>query len=110
MRDVWDWAISWFYKPPSSWEKRVKQKILVEAIKTELSIVSEIPLLHNLFCSDSRWSLLLVREFFPKDWPTLSIHATTAAAYGLRFVELMTGKELDARKPLPIWVREWTIW
>ena len=32
------------------------------------------------------------------------------AAYGLRFVEVMTRRSLDARGPLPRWVGEWAIW
>ena len=66
--------------------------------------------LHDMYCKDSRWCLQLARQLFPADWPTLGVHATTAAAYGLRFVELMTCRPLDARQALPRWVGEWAIW
>lgn len=110
MRDVWCWALSWFLKPPSSVEKRLKQAQLVEAIKGELHKVDQIEALHDLYCRDSRWCLQLARQQFPREWPTLGVHATTAAAYGLRFVELMTCRDIDAREPLPRWVGEWAIW
>jgi hypothetical protein len=110
MRDVWCWALSWFLKPPSSFEKRAKQAQLVEAIKRELGKVQAVEDLHELYCRDSRWCLRLARQLFPREWPTLGVHASTAAAYGLRFVELMTGRTLDARQPLPRWVGEWAIW
>jgi hypothetical protein len=110
MRDVWCWALSWFLKPPSSFEKRAKQAQLVEAIKVELRSIEDVEGLHDLYCRDSRWCLQLARQQFPREWPTLGVHATTAAAYGLRFVELMTARPLDAREPLPRWVGEWAIW
>lgn len=110
MRDVWCWALSWFLKPPSSPEKRAKQAALVEAIKAELHPIEGVEGLHDMYCRDSRWCLQLARQHFPREWPTLGVHATTAAAYGLRFVELMTGRQLDARRPLPKWVGEWAIW
>jgi hypothetical protein len=110
MRDVWCWALSWFLKPPSSAEKRSHQAQLVEAIKAELRQVVTVEELHDLYCRDSRWCLQIARQLFPRDWPTLGVHATTAAAYGLRFVELMTNRRLDARDSLPRWVGEWAIW
>ena len=110
MRDVWCWALSWFLKPPSSYEKRAMQAALVEAIKDELRNVEQVEGLHDMYCKDSRWCLQLARQLFPADWPTLGVHATTAAAYGLRFVELMTCRPLNAREPLPRWVGEWAIW
>jgi hypothetical protein len=110
MRDVWCWALSWFLKPPSSAEKRARQAQLVEAIKAELRSVATVEELHDLYCRDSRWCLQIARQLYPRDWPTLGVHATTAAAYGLRFVELMTNRPLDARDVLPRWVGEWAIW
>jgi hypothetical protein len=110
MRDVWCWGLSWFLKPASNPEKRAKQAQLVEDIKAELRAIEAVGELHELYCRDSRWCLQIARKDFPRDWPTLGVHATTAAAYGLRFVEVMTGRQLDAREPLPRWVGEWAIW
>lgn len=110
MRDVWCWALSWFLKPPSYQVKRAKQAQLVEAIKQELRSIDTIPGLHDKYCRDSRWCLDLARKLFPRDWPTLGVHSTAAAAYGLRFVEIKTNKPFDAREHIPSWLREWAIW
>ncbi|HEV8634109.1 MAG TPA: hypothetical protein VG370_07705 [Chloroflexota bacterium] len=110
MRDVWCWALSWFLKPPANGQKRARQALLVESIKRELQKVQAVEELHDRYCQDSRWCLQIARQLFPQDWPTVGVHATAAAAFGLRFVELMTGRSLDAREPLPRWVSEWAIW
>ncbi len=110
MRDVWCWALSWFLKPPTSPEKRAKQAALVQAIKSELRHVYAADDLHDLYTGDSRWCLQIARQEFPREWPTLGVHAATAAAYGLRFVEIMTGHDVDAREVLPRWLGEWAIW
>jgi hypothetical protein len=110
MKDVWCWALSWFLKPPSSYDKRAKQAQLVQSIKEQLQGLDQVEGLHDLYSRDSRWCLELARQQFPRDWATLGVHATTATAYGLRYVELMTNRPLDAREPLPRWVGEWAIW
>jgi len=110
MRDVWIWALSWFLKPAASPEKRAQQAVLIQAIKAELEDLHAVAGLHDRYAADSRWCLLLARRLFPRAWPTLGTHACAAAAYGLRYVELMTGHELDARGPLPAWLSEWAVW
>lgn len=119
-RDVWIWALSWFSKPPSDAAKRSKQAALIQAIKDQLAhegSVEEIGAvwrriggLHDLYCQDSRWCLQLARQMFPREWPQMGVHACTAAAYGLRYVEMMTGKRLDAREPMPRYIGEWAVW
>jgi hypothetical protein len=109
MRDVWSWSLSWFRDTPTSKEKRARQAALVTAIKRELAGIGTVPDLHDRYCQDSRWVLLLARERFPREWPTLGMHACTAAAFALRYVELVTGADLDATYSLPRWVGEWAI-
>ncbi len=117
MPEIWIWALSWFSKPPQSPAKRMKQAVLVEVIKGEFAaqlekrgISEDMSGLHSLYRADSAWALQIARREFPRDWPTLGVHATTAAAFGLRHVELMTGKTIDARQPLPGYVKEWATW
>lgn len=107
MRDVWSWALSWFRKPPKSVDKRARQALLVAAIKDELAGLETIPDLHHHYCADSRWVVTLARREFPRDWPTLGVHACTAAAYGIRHVEILTDTTLNPREPLPAWTAEW---
>ena len=109
IKDVWCWALSWFLKPPANPDKRGKQAVLVQTIKLELKNIKDVPSLHERYASESPRCLIIAREIFPNEWTTLSAH-TTAAAYGLRFVELMTRREINATKPLPRWVGEWAIW
>ena len=110
MRDVWCWALSWYVKPPPSAEKHAQQAALIEAIKAGLQDIEIVEALHERYCADSRWCLNLARTMFPREWSRLGVHATTAAAYGLRYIELMTNRAIDAREPLPRWVGEWAIW
>ncbi len=121
MREVWCHSLSRFSKPPSSLERRAKQATLVQLIKDELvkrenvklqtePDLNRIDFLHTTYCSDSRWCLNLARQQFPNEWPHLLVHFTTATAYGLRVVEQMTGQQIDARQPLPMWIGEWAIW
>lgn len=110
MRDVWSWALSWLTRPPADAQKRAKQMTLVEGLTTRLRDLDTVAGLHERYCRDSRWCLLTAEELFPRDWPTLGVHACTGAAYGLRYVELMTARRLDATAPLPTWVGEWAIW
>jgi hypothetical protein len=109
MRDVWSWALSWFRKPPSSPAKRLKQAQLVAIYLEMIRDAEDVPSLHAHYCADSRWALTAAKALFPREWPTLGIHATTAAAFGVRYVELMTGARLDPLN-LPQWTSEWAIW
>lgn len=109
MRDVWSWALSWFVKPPSDAAKRARQAELVGAYLVELRSISTVEGLHERYCRDSRWCLDVARRLFLRDWPTLGVHACTATAYGVRYVEILTGRALDPRN-LPAWVGEWAIW
>lgn len=110
MRDVWSWALSWLMRSTSASERRAKQAEVVEAIKRQLGTVESIEALHDLYTRDSRWCVQVARRLYPADWASLGVHATSAAAFGLRYVELATGKSLDARKQLPRWLGEWAVW
>ncbi len=110
MLDVWCWALSWYIKPPINVEKRAKQSALVYVLKTELYDISSNHELIIRYRSDSRWTLHMARKTYPRDWPTLGVHAVTAATFGIRHVEIMTNRVLDPRRPLPMWIGEWAIW
>ena len=110
IRDVWSWALSWFVKPPSDPQKRARQTVLIEAIVQQLRGLDTVGDLHTWYTADTRWTLETAKQLYPRDWPTLGVHACTGAAYGLRYVEIQTGQRLDARQPLPTWIGEWAIW
>lgn len=111
MREVWSWALSWMLRPSSLPELRAKQQKLIEAIHTKLAEVESPEVLQHLYLHDSGWEFTIIaKNLYPTDWAILGIHATTAAAFGLRYVELQTGKKLDATKELPRWLGEWAAW
>lgn len=108
-REVWLWSLSWLLKPPTSAEKRARQTALIGALVADLRAVDTIPGLHDRYTSDSRWCLAIARRMFPVEWPTVGVHACTAAAHAIRYVELLTRKTLDARS-LPRWISEFAVW
>ena len=109
LRDVWGWALSWFRKPPPFQDKRDRQAAIVTAILHELRLEPTVPDLHHRYRDGNHWALLVARRACPEDWPTLGVHACTAAAYGLRYVELATGAAIDPHH-LPAWLGEFAIW
>lgn len=120
MRDVWCWALGWFRMSGSALDrhKRLMQVKLVEAIKDEIDSqlqqkglpLYNVPALHQLYELNNKWLFEIARRLYPKDWQRLSLQTTTAAAFGLRYVEYMVNRKLDANKPLPHWVGEWAVW
>ena len=109
-RDVWSWALSWLMTETLAVERRRMQREVVASIAQALSQVDAVQDLHELYQGDSRWCVELARLRFPKDWASLGVHATSAAAFGVRYVELVTGRPIDARQPLPRWISEWAVW
>jgi hypothetical protein len=108
MRDVWSWALGWHRRPPTSRDKRDKQSILIGHYLAVLRAVDTPAALHAHHAADQRWAVNLARATFPREWTALGIHACTAAAYGLRYVEMQTCKTLDPAR-LPTWLGEWAL-
>jgi hypothetical protein len=88
MRSVWSWSLSWLIRSASSLPKRDMQITLVDAILSDLRHLDTIPSLHHCFEADRRWCVTIARRLYPADWGRLGIEACTAAAFGLRVVEL----------------------
>ena len=44
----------------------------------------------------------------PDEWRWVNKAMVTHAAYGLRYVELITDREIPCTRPLPSWLQEWT--
>lgn len=109
IRPVWAWSLDWFRKPSSNPERRVKQTELVAAILGALRRVETVEALHLLYQADNRWCAEMALQLFHDEWRAIGVHATTATAYGLRYVELVTGRRLDAER-VPAWLGEWAAW
>ncbi len=121
MDSLWSKSLHWFDKQPLSTPKNRKRAMLVQVIKSELlfieesevmrcgSILDRNGLLHTTYHQDLRWCLVIADDLYHRDWPTLDMRRSIAAAYGLKFIENMTGKNINATLPLPRWIGEWAI-
>ena len=103
-REVWTLAVAWYLRPERPTEKRAKQAAIVDAIKCELSSVRSVATLHDLYSRDAHWCRQIGHRLFPGEWSTLGIHAATAVAFGLRYVELVTGETLRVFEPSNHWL------
>lgn len=110
IRDVWRWALSWYVKPPSSLEKRTKQTFVVTEILAKLREIEEPRALIELYSRSNIWCIKLTKEKYPGEFTTLGIHAITAVAYGLRFIEMSTNRRFNNLQILPEWIGELAIW
>jgi hypothetical protein len=108
MHDVWQWSLACLIRKPKDIGLRLKQCTLVNNIKSRL-IVPDKPHLYHMYCMDSRWCQAVAQETFPNDWAQITVHYPTAAAYGLRFIELNYGREITAQYPPDKFVGEWTV-
>lgn len=114
IRNSWACALDWYRKPYDS-VKRSKQAKLIEAIKDGIEPqlirsglpLNNVPALHRLYESNSTWTVQMARNLYPGEYPTLSVHASSATAFGLKYVEYMIDRKLDAQQPLPSWIGEW---
>lgn len=110
MRDVWSWGLSWLARSTTAIERRNKQREITKAIHEHLKRIDSMEALDDLYARDSRWCIYVARTLYPNDWESLGVHATSSAAFGIRYVELATGKDIDARNNLPKWIGEWAVW
>lgn len=111
MRDVWCWALSWYRKPPSSADKRARQARVIAAVLAECRTATTPGDLtaRYLDAKTAHRCVAIAAGVEPATWPTLGVHACTAAAFGIRYVELATGATIDPAA-LPHWLGEWAIW
>ena len=105
--EVWIWAMAWFSQPPFDRARRRRQEVLVQAIK---EAIGDVPLegLHERYL-EGKWATKLARQTFPETWPSLGVNCCISTAFGLRWVEMMVGRRIDATKPLPPWTSEWAV-
>jgi hypothetical protein len=111
MRAVWSWALGYLRKPAADPDRRAKQRVLVAVLAGDLRDVDTVAGLHARYADpeQARHCLAIARGIYPGEWPALGVQAVTAAAYGVRYVEIVTGQRLDARH-LPGWIGEWGVW
>lgn len=109
MEAAWRQALRWLLSPPTNPETRARQCLAINRVLVDLRFLANLELLHQAYASHSTKTMHVahVRELFPDDWYKLNVHTCVAAAYGLRYAEMMTGHHLDPRTP-PRWLGEWS--
>lgn len=109
--NVWSLALSWLSNPRFQHEEQefLREKELVEAIHARLMGINSVKTLLYLHIRNKNWCTNIAQSLFPADFNRLRPNLALAAALGLRWVELQTGKQLDPRKQLPQWLSEWAV-
>ena len=104
---AWDEGIAWALRAPGS-PLSSRRLRAIDQVRAELRAIADwrALVLHSGQEGLGRAEQLAERD--PDVWMGLDAEAVTAAAYGLRYVELMTGRDIDPTRPLPYWLREWT--
>ncbi len=105
----WAYALTWLREPAPvrGAERRSKQVICIDTIREALHHVNSLVQLEHAYATDSDWCMALMCQLYPAEAHGLGRRMVMAAAYGLRQVELCTGRRVMARA-LPKWITEWT--
>ena len=105
MRDVWKSGIEW-YIYFSNTERKVKFARVIMDIKAQLGHIQTVGDLSRHYAESHDLVKQSVKKLYPKDW-WLETHQAEDVAYGLRCIELATGRPVDLAKGTPSrWVVE----
>ena len=97
------WALSTSGSPMSS-----RRLWAINQVRAELRAVGDWRTLVLYSAQEGFECAERLAERNPDAWLGLDAHAVMTAAYGVRFVDLLTGRDIDLARPLPYWLREWT--
>lgn len=99
MRDVWKSALEWYIYYADQ-DKKAKYALVIMGIKDRLRTVqNKGELVHHYMSTDGLCESV-VAELLPGEmW--LDHRRTEDVAYGLRCLELSTGKHMDVRRRTP---------
>ncbi|MGH2448436.1 MAG: hypothetical protein ACRDFS_07535 [Chloroflexota bacterium] len=105
MRDVWKSGLEWYiyYADPS---RKAKFAVVIMGVKDKLQHVRTKPALAEHYMSHDGICEDVVATLFPgEEW--LDCRRTEDVAYGLRCLEISTGKSFDLfRRPPSRWLIE----
>lgn len=109
MPEPWRKAIEDFIALPVTSPVRQRALRAAQAIKESLRDVAWLDNLAKRYPYDDQRIAGVVSRLFPGErWWVSDLRGPKDLAYALRYVELATGQHLDATKPLPWWLTEWT--
>lgn len=99
MRDVWKSALEWYiYYGDRS--RKAKYAVIVMAVKDRLSgIQTKADLMSHYMNTDGLCESVVAQVFPGEEW--LDMRQTEDVAYGLRCLELSTGKRFDLMRQAP---------
>ena len=108
MPTAWEDGIAWALEPPPGGTGLRRRMRAIGRLKGELGQIRQPGALLArssplAWLDDER----LVAEH-PDDWAGINRAMAIQAAYGLRYVELVTGREITCEWPLPSWLSDWT--
>ena len=105
MRDVWKSALEWYIYDGDP-QRKTKYAVIVMAIKQRLDHLKTRPDLFRHYMETERLAEQVVAEVFPdEEW--LDMRQTEDLAYGVRCLEISTGKRFDLLRQTPSpWVIE----
>ena len=109
MRQRWSEALWRFARAPKMTDQRERQADVIEAIKQQLDDVCTVQQLRVHYQTSAALCDQIVRALYPDDPFLADPHRTRDVAYGLRYVELMTGRRMSAFESLPSWIGEWAV-
>lgn len=105
MRDAWKSGIEWYiyYTNP---ERKAKLARVIMEIKSQLDGIQTIGDLGRHYGGEHHMVQQVVQRLYPQEW-WLDTHQAEDVAYGLRCIELATGRRIDLTKGTPSrWVIE----
>jgi hypothetical protein len=108
MPRAWEDGITWAVAPP--WDGPWLQRRLraIDRLKGELAAIREPGALLARSSSLAWLEAERLAAQNPTEWRGVNRAMVAQAAYGLRYVELVTGREIPCRWPFPAWLRDWT--
>jgi hypothetical protein len=99
MRDVWKSALEWYIYYADR-PRKAKYAMVIMAVKDRLSTIQTKTELSRHYMETDGLCEAVVRDLFPgQEW--LDCRQTEDVAYGLRCLELSTGKTFDLLRRTP---------
>lgn len=105
MRDAWKSGMEW-YIYYSNGERKAKLARVIMTIKSRLDGLSSMGELVRYYSEDHQLVHDVSKALYPKEWWLDTLQAEDVA-YGLRCIELATGRHVDLAQGMPSrWVVE----
>jgi hypothetical protein len=105
VRDAWKSGIEWYIYYTNR-ERKAKLAQVIMEIKRQLDDIKTVGDLGRHYTGEHHLVHQAVEKLYPKEW-WLDTHQAEDVAYGLRCIELATGRPIDLTRGTPSrWVVE----